>query len=201
MVMESIVKLPQSFFLGENVCEIAEKLLGKVIVTRINEQITPGIIIETEAYAGPIDRASHAYNNKRTKRTETMFGEGGVAYIYLIYGIHHLFNVVTNSKDIPHAVLVRGIEPLEGLEIMQQRRNTDKLNGFTYGPGTATQALGIKTLHDGENLRNNTIWIEERGIIVKPGFVIASRRIGVDYAGDHADWLWNFRVKPETLIC
>ena len=193
-IKERATSLNKHFYLRGNVTQIAKDLLGKVIVTNIEGQITSGIITETEAYAGPIDKASHAYQNKKTNRTKTMFETGGIAYVYLIYGIHHLFNFVTNIKGIPHAVLLRGIVPVDGLAIMQQRRKTTKQNGFTLGPGIASQALGISTAYDGVDLQGDKIWIEDRGIEIPSAKIIATPRIGVDYAGEHAKWEWNFKV-------
>ena len=120
------MKLERDFYIRENVVLVAKELLGKVLFTKINGKITAGIISETEAYAGITDRASHAYNNRRTARTEIMFAEGGTAYVYLCYGMHHLFNVVTNKKDIPHAVLIRAIKPIDGIPTILKRRNRKK---------------------------------------------------------------------------
>ena len=196
MELGGIDRIDRAFFMRDDVTQIAKELLGKVIVTQIDGQLTSGIITETEAYAGSIDKASHAYGNKKTKRTLTMFKEGGIAYIYLIYGIHHLFNFVSNIEGIPHAILLRGIVPLKGLDIMQKRRNTTKQNGFTLGPGTASQALGITTALDGEDLQSDKIWVKDAGIEIASSKIIAKPRIGVDYAGEHAKWEWNFRVDP-----
>src|ERR1017187_7820728 len=122
------MKLKREFYLREDVVQIAKELLGKVLFTNIGGKITAGIITETEAYAGITDKASHAYNNRRTPRTETMYAEGGVAYVYLCYGIHHLFNVVTAQKDTPHAVLIRAIKPIEGIPAILKRRNKTKID-------------------------------------------------------------------------
>ena len=199
MGMDRLDRLDKAFFLRTDVVQIAKELLGKVIVTKIDDQLTSGIITETEAYAGPIDKASHAYGNKKTKRTQTMFKEGCIAYVYLIYGIHHLFNFVSNVEGIPHAILLRGIVPLRGLDIMQKRRNTTKQSGFTLGPGTASQALGITTALDGVDLLGDKIWVEDAGIEIAPLSIIAKPRIGVDYAGEHAKWEWNFVVSAELF--
>jgi DNA-3-methyladenine glycosylase len=200
MEMGGLKRLLRDFYTGSDVVQIAKDLLGKVIVTNIEGQITSGIITETEAYAGPIDKASHAYKNKKTNRTKTMFETGGIAYVYLIYGIHHLFNFVTNIKGIPHAVLLRGIVPIEGLEIMQKRRNTLKKNKFTLGPGTASQALGITTALDGVDLLGDKIWVEDRGIQIQSTKIITQPRIGVDYAGEHAKWEWNFKLEMDLFV-
>lgn len=178
------MKLPSDYYLQKNVVKLARDLIGKVLCTRIEGRFTSGIIIETEAYAGESDKASHAYGGRRTKRTETMFMKGGHAYVYLCYGIHHLFNIVSNSENIPHAVLIRGIEPLEGSEIMLERRGGKKLT--TSGPGTMSRALGIQCIHDGTNLSGNQIWIEDRGILVRQNQIHTGPRIGVEYAKEDA---------------
>jgi len=189
------MKLKKNFYLRENVVLISKELLGKYLVTRINGKITAGIITETEAYAGVTDKASHAYNNRRTSRTEIMFAEGGAAYVYLCYGIHHLFNVVTNKKDIPHAVLIRSVKPVEGIPEILKRRHKNKIDKTTSaGPGTVAQALGIHTKHSGVSLLKDQIWIEDRGIIVKEKDIIAGPRIGVDYAGEDAKLPYRFVI-------
>lgn len=188
-------KLPADFYQSEDVVDLAQQLLGKRLVTRINEVKTAGIIVETEAYRGSEDRASHAFGGRRTARTETMYLPGGHAYIYLCYGIHHLFNVVTAPADTPFAILVRAVEPVEGIETMLERRGKDSLKpNLTAGPGSMSQALGITTKLDATPLTSDQIWIEEGSTISKRK-IIASPRVGVDYAGDHAQWPWRFRVK------
>jgi DNA-3-methyladenine glycosylase len=139
-----MAKLKRSFYTRDNVVAVARELLGKFLITRIDGVLTSGMITETEAYGGISDRASHAYNGRRTNRTEIMFAEGGTAYVYLCYGIHHLFNVVTHKKDTPHAILIRAIEPVEGIDIMVERRKKERLDfSLTSGPGALSQALGI----------------------------------------------------------
>ncbi len=191
-------KLKRSFYLRDDVVAIARELLGKVLVTRFAEQTTSGVICETEAYAGPIDRASHAYGGRRTARNEVMYARGGTAYVYLCYGIHHLFNVVTHSAGTPHAVLIRAIHPLEGIDLMRERRGgTARLS--TGGPGTLTQALGIRTTHNGTDLLSDLIWIEDRSIAVPERSIIAGPRIGVDYAGEDALLPYRFHFDPRSL--
>jgi len=188
-------KLSKQFYLGNNVVAISKTLLGKYLFTRIDKQLTAGIITETEAYAGANDKASHAYNNRRTKRTEIMFAEGGIAYVYLCYGIHHLFNVVTNTRDQPHAILIRAIKPVIGIDIQLKRRNQQKLSSKTAsGPGTVAQALGIKTDHSGADLTGNKIWLEDRGLLIKEQQIITSPRIGVEYAKEDALLPYRFRI-------
>lgn len=189
------MRIPRSFFEHEDVVELAKKLLGKRIVTKIDGVITSGIITETEAYAGVDDRASHAYGGRHTARTKTMYEQGGVSYVYLCYGIHHLFNFVTNVKGVPHAILLRAIEPEKGIEHMLKRRGKKKVDKtLCGGPGTVSQALGITTALNGTVLSGKTIWVEETGIIVKPEDVLAGPRIGVDYAGKDAKLPYRFRI-------
>ena len=191
-------KLKRSFYLRDDVVEVARDLLGKVLVTRFEGKITSGIICETEAYAGVIDRASHAFGGRRTARNEVMYGKGGTSYVYLCYGIHHLFNVVTHSAGTPHAVLVRAIHPLEGIELMRERRG-GSARFSTGGPGTLTRALGIRTAHNGTDLLSDTIHIEERSITIPERIIVAGPRIGVDYAGDDALLPYRFHFDPRSL--
>jgi len=197
------VKLSRDFYLRDDVVAISNELLGKVLCTQINDELTRIIITETEAYAGVNDKASHAYGNKRTKRTEPMFGEGGTAYVYLCYGIHYLFNVVTNMSDIPHAVLIRAGKPLSGVEIMLERRNKMKVDKTLLGgPGSLAKALGITTDHSGLSLLGSHIWIEDQGVEIKDHSVLIGPRVGVDYAADDAALPYRFRLceyQPESL--
>lgn len=188
------MKLPLSYYLHDDVVEIARDLIGKKIVTCFNGKITSGIITETEAYAGEIDRASHAFGGKRTSRTETMYAKGGISYVYLCYGIHHLFNIVTNQKDIPHAVLIRGILPIDGYEIIRKRRKSDlPVHRIAAGPGTLSQALGITVKNNGISLIKNEIWLEKSEN--KPIQIKTGTRIGVDYAGKDALLPYRFFVQ------
>jgi len=189
-------KLQKSFYLREDVVQIAKELLGKYLFTDLNNDgVTGGIIVETEAYAGVIDKASHAYGNRRTTRTEVMYMEGGVAYVYLCYGIHSLFNIVTNVKDIPHAILIRGIKPVEGFEVMLKRSAKPKMNDkIGIGPGNVSKILGIHFSQSGESLTGNSIWLEDRGLKILFSKVISGPRIGVDYAGKDASLPYRFRI-------
>jgi DNA-3-methyladenine glycosylase len=190
------MKLPQSFYTDDDVVKIAQELLGKYLFSHIEGEICAGMIVETEAYCGATDRACHAYPNRRTARTEIMFAKGGVAYVYLCYGIHHLFNVVTNQANQADAVLIRAIEPKIGEEIMLKRRNLkQKKYNLTAGPGAMSQALAIQTSHYGTDLQGDSIWIENRGVEIHPENIIASSRVGVGYAGEDALLPWRFRVK------
>lgn len=186
-------KLPRSFYQQKNVVDLAQKLVGKVLCTRFDGILTSGLITETEAYCGRGDKACHANNGTRTDRTETMYQAGGIAYVYLCYGIHHLFNVVTNATDKADAILVRAIQPLDGKEQMLARRElTDVNSSLTAGPGRLTQALGISTDYDGTNLTGNKIWIEDRNIDFSSDALTATTRVGVGYAGEDAKLPWRF---------
>lgn len=179
--------LDQSFYFKEDVVQIAKELLGKVIFTQIDGQYTSGIITETEAYAGISDKASHAYGNRRTSRTEIMFGKGGHAYVYLCYGIHSLFNIVTNLEGVPHAVLLRGIYPLDGKSVMEQRRSKKfTIKGFSDGPGKVSQALGIDLQLNAKPLNGKLIGIKDMGYIIPENLILVGPRVGVDYAGEDA---------------
>ncbi|HEY8398827.1 MAG TPA: DNA-3-methyladenine glycosylase [Flavihumibacter sp.] len=187
-----MIKLPLSWFEGEDVVQIARSLIGKIIRTEFDGQVTSGRISETEAYAGVTDKASHAYGGRRTNRTRVMYCRGGVSYVYLCYGIHHLFNIVTNREDIPHAVLIRGMIPLEGEQIIRQRLGKPErvpASVLARGPGLVSRGLGIRTMHTGMPLLDQiSIWddgFEPREIQVTP-------RIGVDYAAEHKDLPYRF---------
>jgi DNA-3-methyladenine glycosylase len=189
-------KLTIDFYQRQDVLQIARDLVGKELITNINGTLTSGIITETEAYAGVADKASHAFSNRRTVRTETMYAAGGISYVYLCYGIHHLFNVVTNVKEVPHAVLIRNIQPLKGLETILERRRKKKADKtLSTGPGTMSEALGIKTLHNGFDLTGDTIWIEDAGISIATEAIKITPRIGVDYAGEDAKLPYRFLVE------
>jgi len=180
---------------------IARELLGKILVTRFDGKRTSGRIVETEAYNGVVDRASHAWSGRRTRRTEVMFGHGGTAYVYLIYGIHHLFNVVTNSKDVPHAVLIRALDPLEGIPLMLER--TDKAvadHTLTRGPGNVSRALGLHVSNTGTSLLGSEIYIGDDGWRPRRADIVAGPRIGVDYAGPDAGLPYRFFIRGNSYV-
>ena len=194
-------KLPLQFYERSDVALVARELLGKVLVTNFDNMLSAGRIVETEAYNGIIDKASHAYNKRRTNRTEIMFGHGGVAYVYLCYGIHHLFNVVTNLQHVPHAVLIRAVEPVEGVPFMLER--TGKLKaGFdlTRGPGNVSKALGIAVKSTGSSLLGDEIFIADDGLIIAVKDIIVSARIGVDYAAEDALLPYRFSVRNNKYV-
>lgn len=190
------MKLERSFYLRNNVVQISRELLGKVLCSNIDGAVTKAIITETEAYAGVADKASHAYGGRRTRRTEPMFAAGGISYVYLCYGIHHLFNVVTGEAGMPHAILIRGGRPYEGLKRMQRRRGkqaTEKT--LLSGPGSLAKALGITTKATGESLLSGRIWIEDHGIAVDRELVSQGPRVGVAYAEEDALRPYRFSVR------
>lgn len=194
-------KLPASFYRQKNVCSVAKSLIGKVLVTSFNGITTAGRIVETEAYNGITDKASHAWSGRRTKRTETMYAAGGVSYVYLCYGIHHLFNVVTNEAEVPHAVLLRSVEPLLGIETMMERTGKPKPDyTLTRGPGNMSRALGIEVKHNAISLQSEELFIADDGFIVKPSYIIATPRIGVDYAGEDAVLPYRFILKDNSYV-
>jgi DNA-3-methyladenine glycosylase len=194
-------KLDASFYNRPDVVKIAKELIGKILVTHFGEVITSGRIVETEAYAGAIDKASHAYGGRRTNRTEVMYQPGGLAYVYLCYGIHHLFNVVTNKKDIPHAVLIRAVEPMQGLNTMLERTGKKQVDyTLTKGPGNVSKALGIFTTHTGISLLSDDMYIAADDVVVNKKDIIATPRIGVDYAGEDAKLPYRFILKGNPYV-
>jgi DNA-3-methyladenine glycosylase len=193
-------KLSRSFYTRDDVTLIARELLGKVLCTNIGDTLTSGIIVETEAYSQS-EKACHAFGGRKTIRTEIFYNDGGLSYVYLCYGIHYLFNVITNYAHTADAVLIRAIEPLDGVEEMLARRGMDKIaHRITAGPGTLTKALGIDKTHNGLDLSDRNIWIEDRGITYRKSQIIASPRVGVDYAGEDAKLPWRYRVKDNPWV-
>ncbi|WP_312992001.1 DNA-3-methyladenine glycosylase [Chryseobacterium flavum] len=195
------MKLPLSYYSNQDVLFLARNLLGKVLFTEINGDITGGIIVETEAYSGVRDKASHAYGGRRTDRTEPLYSHGGVSYVYLCYGIHHLFNIVTSVQDEPHAVLIRAIEPFIGKDIMEHRRNMPSSKGaISSGPGSLAKALGIDKSFNKKSLTGEEIWLEDHGISYSPEEIEAGPRVGVSYAQEDAFLPWRFWVKGNKYV-
>ncbi|OCA79028.1 3-methyladenine DNA glycosylase [Chryseobacterium contaminans] len=195
------MKLPLSYYSNQDVLFLAQDLLGKVLFTEIDGEITAGIIVETEAYFGVQDKASHAYGDRRTDRTETLYSHGGISYVYLCYGIHHLFNIVTSIENDPHAVLVRAIEPLIGKDIMEKRRNMPaSRTAISSGPGSAAKALGIDRSFNKKDLSGNEIWIENHNIQYAEADIEAGPRVGVAYAQEDALLPWRFWVKGNKYV-
>lgn len=194
------MKLNEDFYQGTDVVKIARELLGKVLFTRIDGVITGGTIVETEAYSWK-ERGCHAYGARKTARNEVMFRPGGFAYVYMCYGIHYLFNVVTNREDTPEAVLIRALEPLAGVDHMMKRRIFPESNfHLTSGPGKLTKALGIGRSFNGKYLLDDEIWIEDSGMKLAKSKIAASERIGIGYAGRDARLPWRFSVKGNAWV-
>ncbi len=194
-------KLAAEFYERGNVVQIAQDLLGKILVTKIDNILTSGRIVETEAYIGLTDRASHSYAGKRTARNEAMYGPAGSSYVYICYGMHQMFNVVTNVADVPDAVLIRAVEPMKGIPAMLQRTGKATINPtLTKGPGNVGKALGLHKSHSGISLLGNRIYIADDGFILSPDKLGASKRIGVQYAGADALLLYRFYVKGHPNV-
>jgi len=194
-------KLGLDFYRREDVLQISRDLIGKLLVTKWNGVLTSGRIVEVEAYAGVIDRASHAWGGRRTARNEIMYGDGGMAYVYLCYGIHHLFNVVTHSRDTPHAILIRALEPVKGIAMMLERTGKEKPDHtLTRGPGNVSKALGITTANSGYSLLSKELFLADDGFVYNKKEIATSGRIGVDYAGPHALWPYRFYVKGNPYV-
>ncbi len=200
--------LNSNYYLNPDVVQVARSLIGKELVTVIDGKQSSGIITETEAYAGETDRGSHAFGGKRTKRTEVMYMPGGIAYVYLIYGMYSLFNVVTNVEGVPHAVLIRGVIAKQGKDFIAERLKKDRLTlKMTDGPGKLSRALGIHYSDTTLPLRANyvqerQIWIEDSGIVVPDSEIVVGPRIGIDYAGEDANrpyrFLWNVNMESSN---
>lgn len=193
--------LPLSFYWNMHVTDVAKSLLGKLLITNFHQQLTIGRIVETEAYNGVEDRASHAFGGRYTPRTKTMYAQGGCAYVYLCYGIHEMFNVVTGSENTPHAILIRAIEPVTGIAIMQQRMGKNKADySIGRGPGNVTKALGIHRQHNGRLLTETDLYIADDGFKVLPTDIVITQRIGVDYAGEDALLPYRFLLKNNPYV-
>jgi DNA-3-methyladenine glycosylase len=193
-------KLPREFYTRPDVLKVSRDLLGKLLVVPTsNRQRVSGMIVEVEAYRGPEDRASHAFGGRRTKRTETMYKTGGAAYVYFVYGMYHQFNVVSNIGDIPHAILVRALEPVEGIEFMRKRRHTHPDHNLTNGPGKLCIAMNINRELDGADLLGNRVWLEEYQKI-PASRISKGPRIGIDYAEDWVDKPWRFWIRDNSYV-
>ena len=194
-------KLPAEFYDRPAVLTIAKELIGKIVVTKFDAVVTSGRIVETEAYIGLTDRASHSFGGRRTARNEHMYALPGTAYVYICYGMHHLFNVVTNKKDIPDAVLIRALEPIKGIDQMMKRTGKKIFDyTLTKGPGNAAKALGISKGHSGLNLLKNEIFITDDGYEVTKKIMGISRRIGVESSGEAALLPYRFYVKGNPFV-
>ncbi|HKP45728.1 MAG TPA: DNA-3-methyladenine glycosylase [Pyrinomonadaceae bacterium] len=192
-------KLPRAFYTRMNVLTVARELLGKILVVPARGQRISGMIVEAEAYRGPHDRAAHSYGGRRTARTEVMYAVGGTAYVFFVYGMYNQFNVVTNIQDRPHAVLIRALQPLEGIELMRRRRHGQPDHNLTNGPGKLCIALGIDRRLNGADLLGNKVWIEE-GEKVARSEVASGPRIGIDYAEEWIHKPWRFWISGNPYV-
>ena len=194
------LKLPREFYTRANVLQVARELLGKLLVVPARDgKRVSGRIVEVEAYRGPLDRAAHSYGGRRTRRTEPMYGIGGTAYVFFVYGMYHQFNVVTNVTDTPHAVLVRAVEPVEGIELMRKRRHGQPDHNLTNGPGKLCIALGIDRSLDGADLLGKRVWLEEADNI-PPSRIMSGPRVGIDYAEEWKDKPWRFWIRENPFV-
>jgi DNA-3-methyladenine glycosylase len=194
------MKLPRDFYTRPNVLAVARDLLGKLLVVPAkNGKRVSGRIVEVEAYRGPQDRAAHSFGGRRTKRTETMYRIGGTAYVFFVYGMYYQFNVVTNVRDAPHAVLIRAVEPVEGIELMRKRREGQPDHNLTNGPGKLCIALGIDRGLDAADLLGKRVWFEE-GEKISRSRIASGPRIGIDYAQEWKDKPWRFWVKDNPFV-
>ncbi len=194
------LKLPRSFYTRPSVVTIARDLLGKLLVVPDSEgERVSGMIVETEAYRGPLDRAAHSFGGRRTKRTEPMYAIGGTAYVFFVYGMYYQFNVVTNAAETPHAVLIRAVEPVEGIELMRGRRQGQPDRNLTKGPGKLCIAMGIDRNLDGADLLGEQVWLEA-GEPVRRSQIASGPRIGIDYAEEWVDKPWRFWIKGNPFV-
>ncbi|MFR1824714.1 DNA-3-methyladenine glycosylase [Clostridium saudiense] len=194
-------------FYNRSAIDVANDLLGKVLVREVDGRILKGKIVETESYIGAIDKACHAYNGRRTKRTEVLYSDCGVAYVYFIYGLYHCFNVVTNEKDVAEAVLIRAIEPLNEFDYISQVRykkqfkelSKTQIKNLTNGPSKLCLAYLIDKDLNGDKLyEQGKIYLEESE---ENDFeIVKTKRIGIDYAEEAKDFLWRFYIKDNDFV-
>ncbi len=193
------MKFDRDFFTKDSF-EVAKSLLGATLHTNIENKIASGKIVELEVYYGMKDKASHAYGGRKTTRNKVMYQMGGVAYIYLIYGLHSLFNIVTGMENNAQAILIRALEPIDGIEIMRERRGSNKLLNLASGPGKLCAALNITSRQNGFDLSGNTVWIEPPSIKVPDEKIIRAARVGIDYAEEYKNKLWRFYIKDNPHV-
>lgn len=197
--MSAPSKLSDDFYRQEDTIAVSRQLLGKKLCTLIDGVFTSGIIVETEAYQGPEDLGSHAYNNKRTSRNETMYAEGGVVYMYICYGIHDMLNIVTGKEGSSHAVLIRALEPADGIRHMCERRGIQDLKRLCKGPGALARAMGLNKKHNGMSLQGDTVWIEDAAGLGEEN-IVETARVGLNIQGAYRDIPWRFYIKGNIFI-
>ena len=197
----SAKRLNRAFFIREDTLRVARELLGKLLVvpaadgTRVS-----GTIVETEAYLGVIDKAAHSYGGRRTQRNEITYAEGGHVYVFFVYGMYYQLNLVTGVIDEPHVILIRAVEPVEGIEVMRERRGEMKDKNLTSGPGKLCIALGITRDLNAEDLTESPrIWVEDHRDL-KEKEIASGPRIGIDYAEEFAGLPWRFWVMGNDFV-
>ncbi len=193
-----VKKLPREFY-NRDVLTVAEEILGKTLVHITKDGVVKGKIVEVEAYNGLCDKAAHSYKNLRSKRTEIQYGEGGYAYVYLIYGMHHCMNIVVNRENLPEVLLLRALQPIDGLELMKKRRKTENVKMLCNGPGKLCQAMEITREHYGEDLCGENFYLENTPS-VKPEEIVRTKRINIDYAKEAVDFPWRFFIKGNPYV-
>ncbi len=191
-------KLDKDFYI-ENALDVAKRLIGKYLIKNTPKGYIGGMIVETECYMGPEDDAAHSYNLKKTKRNEAMYEEGGISYVYQIYGMHYCLNVVTNQKNIPQAVLIRALEPVFGINIMKQNRNTD-IKNLTNGPAKLCKALNIDLTYNKESFLKNRLFIAKAKKDNNQFDIVATKRINIKYAKHYKDKPWRFIIKNNMFV-
>ncbi|MCL1978163.1 MAG: DNA-3-methyladenine glycosylase [Candidatus Bathyarchaeota archaeon] len=191
----------QKSFYQQDTIDVSKKLLGKILVHKTNEDITSGRIVETEAYLGPEDKAAHSSAGRRTARNEVMYEQKGHAYVYLIYGMYNCINVTAGSvAGKPEAVLIRALEPIEGMALMVKRRGAlGKQLNLTNGPGRLCMAMGISRAQNALDLTVSSLYLENAPEVSAEA-VVAAKRIGIDYAGNWKDMLWRFYIKNNPFV-
>jgi DNA-3-methyladenine glycosylase len=195
-------KLARDFYTREDTLAVARDLLGKRIVVpdAASGQRVSGRIVETEAYLGFEDRAAHSHGGRRTARNHAMYAAGGTVYVFFVYGMHFQLNVVTGHEDVPHAVLIRALEPEEGIERMRERRPDRNDRELTSGPGKLAKALGVDRTFNNADLTGDRIWLEDAGALVAPADSASGPRVGINYAGEYASKPWRFWLKDNPFV-
>ncbi len=194
------IKLDKDFYQRSDTVSMAKELLGKMLFTNIDDQLTGGTIVETEAYMGIVDSSCHTYNNRKTKSNSTMYEQGGVAYMYICYGIHDMLNIVTGVEGDSQVILIRALEPTIGLDVMRERRGNVPLKRLCKGPGSLAKAMGLNKTHDKTSLISNSLWIEDDGLEIKEGKIIASPRIGLSCPEPYLSIPWRFTLFGNSFV-
>lgn len=192
--------IPESFYLREDTLTIAKELLGKFVFTQVDGIIAGGMIVETEAYLGVTDASCHSFNNRKSAKNATMYEQGGVAYMYICYGIHDMLNLVTGPAGESHVVLIRAIEPTIGIEHMMERRGNVPLKRLTNGPGSLAKALGLNKSFDRESLTSKRLWLEDKGVIIEPSNIKETPRIGINCPEPFLSAPWRYLVSGNAFV-